>query len=726
MSPSTNGITQEPWDEKIWSYANLKAAREHNLTSASKLNDKAAEIIGLSEALKSEKSDNGKLRYRVVSEWSRTALKNKGFIVNTEKGEWALTPKGREADCFSFKAFIQIFKMANNANYISQSDINKALSAIRFKDGIPAGSAKTNTSLIFQTLAFHAAARAGNTGQLEIQSGKSGRKILTSEYVKLVGADLSDDSAGFLSTLGVGLNSRHEIKTNKDASGTLSSNFFTNVQGRNTGYGDFIYDSAQDRLSMSSDLAGFTGALEVLDQVSIAQLMIIALRAVRMDAASLPITVSEMMLRKAFGDAGGIMWKMSQPSPSIVIANLAEEVAKLTENSPKSEKDTESGLSYEQRLICALAAKPFVILAGGTGTGKSKCAIETVIKLTEGRDQYEFVPVGADWTDTRPLLGFENLLISDGPKYSTPTSLSLIIKAHNDRNRPYFLILDEMNLSHVERYFSDFLSKMEAGKVDVEASMVKLHGKEPWMQSAEMAELKVPSRIPWPSNLSIIGTVNIDETTHMFSPKVLDRAHVIEFKPKAAVVILRMLDHVNSLGPKPEQGRQSHGALREIGTTWMTHERGRNEEMKSTRLEELSGAEKVVEDLQKTLAGTRFAFSHRTAQETVTYVAISMRLIDWCKNKAGLDSVFDDNRPNLTDLAVIQKILPKINGSDETLKTRPASQKANSGEEVGTAEKQEGLLEALIVCCDKFPESRAKLIQMIETLKAEHFVSFIQ
>ena len=398
-----------------------------------------------------------------------------------------------------------------------------------------------------------------------------------------------------------------------------------------------------------------------------------------------------------------------------------------------NQKQPTENMTYEQRLICALAAKPFVILAGGTGTGKSKSAIETVINLTQSRDQYEFVPVGADWTDTRPLLGFENLLIQDGPKYSTPPSLSLIIRAHNNPDKPYFLILDEMNLSHVERYFSDFLSQMEAKKISGEASTVKLHGKEPAMESAETQGLMVPARMPWPSNLSIIGTVNIDETTHMFSPKVLDRAHVIEFKPKAKVVMEKMREHIAALGPKSSQSSQSHGAIAEIGISWMTRERGRNEEMKNVSQEDLAEAYDKIEDLQKILAGTRFAFSHRTAQESASYVAIGERLITWCNEVPGRAELFKGANFNFVDLAVIQKILPKINGSSETLKTRPASQRSNEDKALGADSRQEeskqvDLLNELIIHCDekKLPESHAKLAQMIETLKSEHFVSFIQ
>ena len=99
-------------------------------------------------------------------------------------------------------------------------------------------------------------------------------------------------------------------------------------------------------------------------------------------------------------------------------------------------------------------------------------------------------------------------------------ALQLIIDANKEenQNKPYFLILDEMNLSHVERYFADFLSVMES------KDKFKLHSDKVNEKS------KVPYELDWPKNLFVVGTVNIDETTYMFSPKVLDRANTIEFR----------------------------------------------------------------------------------------------------------------------------------------------------------------------------------------------------
>jgi len=173
------------------------------------------------------------------------------------------------------------------------------------------------------------------------------------------------------------------------------------------------------------------------------------------------------------------------------------------------------------RYICSLIAKPFVILTGNSGTGKTKIAIEFAEWISSNENQYNIIPVGADWTDNRPVIGYINPL-HNPPIYNSTLILDLILKAEKDKTNPYFLILDEMNLSHVERYFSDFLSAMESEK----AIPLHKHGND----ILDTANIKIEKSITLPSNLFITGTVNVDETTYMFSPKVLDRANVIEIK----------------------------------------------------------------------------------------------------------------------------------------------------------------------------------------------------
>ena len=157
-----------------------------------------------------------------------------------------------------------------------------------------------------------------------------------------------------------------------------------------------------------------------------------------------------------------------------------------------------------ENYLLSLKVKPFVILTGNSGTGKTKLS-QLFARYLNDKDNYKIIPVGANWTENRHILGYFNI-IKNEPQYTPAYHL---IKQSQKKKYPHFLILDEMNLSHVERYFADFLSAIESNE------NIPLYGKD---------ELEIPD------NLSIIGTVNIDETTYMFSPKVLDRANTIEFE----------------------------------------------------------------------------------------------------------------------------------------------------------------------------------------------------
>ena len=164
--------------------------------------------------------------------------------------------------------------------------------------------------------------------------------------------------------------------------------------------------------------------------------------------------------------------------------------------------------------------KRFVILSGLSGTGKTQLLRHTARLICEhmGLDPAEHVavvPVLPDWRDPSGLLGYYNALHAE-PTFQAQPALRLVLRAAARPELPFFLILDEMNLAPVERYFAPFLSAMETGE--------RLH-----LHAEEGAVNGVPPAVRWPANLHIGGTVNMDETTHAFSDKVLDRAFTLEF-----------------------------------------------------------------------------------------------------------------------------------------------------------------------------------------------------
>jgi len=164
--------------------------------------------------------------------------------------------------------------------------------------------------------------------------------------------------------------------------------------------------------------------------------------------------------------------------------------------------------------------KRFAILSGLSGTGKTQL-LRHYARLVcqhmglDPKRHIEVVPVRPDWRDPTGLLGYFNALHAE-PTFQAEPALRLVLRAARHPRLPWFLILDEMNLARVERYFAPFLSTMETGED------LQLHAEEDDING-------VPPTIPWPANLRIGGTVNMDETTYPFSDKVLDRAFTMEF-----------------------------------------------------------------------------------------------------------------------------------------------------------------------------------------------------
>lgn len=289
------------------------------------------------------------------------------------------------------------------------------------------------------------------------------------------------------------------------------------------------------------------------------------------------------------------------------------------------------------RFISSLLTKPFVILTGLSGSGKTKLAQAFAMWICEDENQYRMVPVGADWTNREPLLGFPNALEKNNYVKPENRVLDLIIEANKNESKPYFLILDEMNLSHVERYFADFLSVMES-KDD---KGILLHSDK---ERKDTNNNIIPNNIQLPKNLFIIGTVNIDETTYMFSPKVLDRASVIEFRVTADEMNTYLDSNAGiNLGNLRTKGKNMAASFVELAKD------------KNFEAAEKEGLNKTLMSFFAELKKTGAEFGYRSASEIIRFAAVANKLdAGWKQDE-------------ITDAAIMQKLLPKVHGSRKKL-----------------------------------------------------------
>ncbi|MCI0574560.1 MAG: ATP-binding protein, partial [Myxococcaceae bacterium] len=205
------------------------------------------------------------------------------------------------------------------------------------------------------------------------------------------------------------------------------------------------------------------------------------------------------------------------------------------------------------------------------------------------------VPVSPDWRDPTGLVGYLNALHEE-PTFQAEPALRLVLRAARNPGHPYFLVLDEMNLARAEQYFAPFLSAMEQDNG-------RLH-----FHSHEGPVNDVPPSVAWPKNLFIAGTVNMDETTHPFSDKVLDRAFTLEF--------------------------------------WDVDLKG----FFSRQPQRQPDVEQALAEMHSTLEPSRRHFGYRTAGEVLAFVA------------AAGEDVAADLRAELLDQAVFSKVLPRVRG----------------------------------------------------------------
>ena len=184
--------------------------------------------------------------------------------------------------------------------------------------------------------------------------------------------------------------------------------------------------------------------------------------------------------------------------------------------------------SFVEAFLLALKTKPFVILSGISGTGKS--ALPRALAHMVGND-IQPIAIAPDWTDNSDMLGYFDM----NGHFVSGEFTSLVAQAALAPDAPFFVVLDEMNLARVEYYFAQVLSVLESRRRDPQSGMVSSTDYlfNPAMRDRLASENNAPevqalASLRFGPNVYLIGTVNIDETTHPFSKKVLDRANVLE------------------------------------------------------------------------------------------------------------------------------------------------------------------------------------------------------
>ena len=256
------------------------------------------------------------------------------------------------------------------------------------------------------------------------------------------------------------------------------------------------------------------------------------------------------------------------------------------------------------------------------------------------------VPIGADWTNRDSLFGFENTITKTYslPPYNVPDFIERAGKEENN-TKPYFLILDEMNLSVVERYFADFLSAMESTNKEI-----SLHQ----LEEQENGKGKLPpTNLKLPPNLFIIGTVNIDESTYMFSPKVLDRANTIEFRLNETDVAAFLSKDAAKLSLDELVGKGKDMAASFVQNCRKELDKDLIEKIDDFLIE-------TFKPLKK--AGAEFGY------RTITEIRQLATQLNQFKIESDESRVDKDMAETIFDIAILQKLLPKLHGSVGKLK----------------------------------------------------------
>ena len=379
--------------------------------------------------------------------------------------------------------------------------------------------------------------------------------------------------------------------------------------------------------------------------------------------------------------------------------------------------------------ITAIKSKPFLLLAGISGTGKSRIVRELARACwDEGSDEYkaqkpknfQMIQVKPNWHDSSDLIGYVSR-VSGKAEFVAGEFLKFIAKAWEDTETPYFLCLDEMNLAPVEQYFAEYLSVIESRKsheystvttdpiiypeyeVERDKNTNELVPK-PWYKKL-VSELLVdcPTKdafalnnqfinegISIPQNLIVVGTVNMDETTFSFSRKVLDRAMTIEMNEvDLHGGLTERNEHIGKLSKADligyaVEGVDVYAANKEVCDTVLTY----------------------LDAVNNVLEGTPFKVAYRTRNEFLLYV---MNNLPYNKgeNDEELSQGFVVARA--LDEITCMKVLSRIEGDDTKVSDKFLDSLSKAIEEGLKAVSEDVVIEKSI-SLTKLKEMKGKLV----------------
>ena len=331
------------------------------------------------------------------------------------------------------------------------------------------------------------------------------------------------------------------------------------------------------------------------------------------------------------------------------------------------------GFAYDDSVIesfyLSLRAKPFVILAGISGTGKTQL---TRLFAEAIQAEYKLISVCPDWSDSSNLFGYADL----NQRFVSGPVINFVKQAEDNPEKPHFLCFDEMNLARVEYYMSDILSVLETRRYDDERIVTDPIDVN-YGNDTEAADKY--GKMTLPDNLYIVGTVNMDESAFPISKKVLDRANTIEFS------------HVDLLSIPDEELADVDPM--EVDADFLTHEYltikdacvKENREYIKEVCEKLTLINGILEKANAQIG-------YRVRDEIVFYML---------NNKK--EDLLDETVA--FDCQILQKILPRVQGSSESVRT---------------------MLEELLKLCEdeKYDASAKKLRFMIQRCDVDGFTSY--